>query len=186
MTDIDLHPIKVETFDIAGQFNIDPKGNERHVDEYRLHDNALYMGRPADHPDFNYLESWLLPDHNLRISRFHFREGFKATQELYVDIALIDRRCKNTVDNGNNRSPEVWTTRDLYIDLVSHSDGRWDLLDLDELGAAIEEGYLRASEAAAALITTQSAIDGIGSLGFDGWIESLGVEIDWPVWEERH
>ena len=43
MTDIDLHPIKVETFDIAGRFNIDPKGNERHVDEYRLHDNALYM-----------------------------------------------------------------------------------------------------------------------------------------------
>lgn len=178
MTDIDLHPIKVETFDLEGRFNIDPKGNERPVESYALRDGALYMGRQADHQDFDYLESWLLPAHNVRISRFHFREGFKPTQELYVDIALIHH--ENNADGG-----EVWTTRDLYVDLVSHTDGHWDLLDLDELGAAIEEGYLRASEVATALITTQSAVDGIASQGFDGWVQSLGVELNWPVWDAR-
>ncbi|WP_426718206.1 DUF402 domain-containing protein [Corynebacterium auriscanis] len=177
MHEIDLHPIKTETFDIANQINIDPKGNQRHVDRYEVNNGCLYMGRVADHPDFSYLESWLLPEHNLRVSRFHFREGFKPSQELYVDIALITQ--ESTHDSA------VWTTRDLYVDLVSHNDGTWDLLDLDELGAAVESGYITAKEAATALITTQSAIDGISTQGFAGWIESLGVVMTWPVWEAK-
>lgn len=178
MSEIDLHPVKVETFDVHGRINIDPKGTTRPVDEFSFRQGALYMGRPADHREFDYLESWLLPAHNLRISRFHFREGIKMGQDFYVDIALIDR--------GGSPEKPVWTTRDLYIDLVGHSDGTWDLLDLDELGAALQSGYLTESEAATALITTQNAIDHIKAHGFDAWVDSLGVDLTWPVWDARH
>ena len=65
---VDLHPVKSETFLVPERINIDPKGFKRAVDTYTETDFGLYMARGADHPDFGYLESWLLPELNLRVS----------------------------------------------------------------------------------------------------------------------
>ena len=62
----DLHPVKQETFDTATRTNTDPKGFLREVDTFKVTDFGLYMARGANHPEFGYLESWLLPELGLR------------------------------------------------------------------------------------------------------------------------
>ena len=92
----DLHPVKQETFDTAANINTDPKGFLREVDTFRVTDFGLYMGRGADHPEFGYLESWLLPELGLRANIFHFREGAGRKQDFYFDVADIDELAAAT------------------------------------------------------------------------------------------
>ena len=92
----DLHPVKQETFDTAANINTDPKGFLREVDTFRITDFGLYMGRGADHPEFGYLESWLLPELGLRANIFHFREGAGRKQDFYFDVADIDELAAAT------------------------------------------------------------------------------------------
>lgn len=174
----DLHVPKREVFDVAANTNTDPKGFVRTVDHWESHDRALYMARPADHPRFGYLESWLLPDLYLRVNRFHFRDGEGGRfpgQDLYVDIARID------VDrDGKGSGHEVWTTTDLYIDLVTYAAGRWEILDLEELGAALEAGYVDAATASRALHASQQLVTGmLETGGVEPWLTSEGITLGW-------
>ena len=71
-----LHPPKVEFFDVAAMSNTDPKGFRRVVDEYRLEDWGLFMARRVDrHFQLTYVESWLLPELGLRVSRWQRKPG---------------------------------------------------------------------------------------------------------------
>ena len=75
MTDT-AHPLKVEVFDVPAMTNTDPKGFVRAVDEYRATDYGLYMSRSTPgHDKFFWLESWLLPNLDLRANIFHFRNA---------------------------------------------------------------------------------------------------------------
>jgi predicted RNA-binding protein associated with RNAse of E/G family len=168
----DLHRPKVETFDICARTNTDPKGFVRPVDRWSALPGALYMARPADHPRFGYLESWLIPELTLRVNRFHFRNGSGhgpyPGQELYVDIA--------DVTPGEDR----WTTTDLYVDLVTYARGRWEILDLEELGDALTAGYLDAATAARALTASQRLVTGmIDAGGVEPWLSGRGYRLDW-------
>lgn len=109
----DLHRPKTESFDIPGGTNTDPKGFVRSVDRWDSLPGALYMARPADHPRFGYLESWLIPALTLRVNRFHFRNGSGhgpwPGQELYVDIADVvpgsgDGRGERPAHRGRPRT----------------------------------------------------------------------------------
>lgn len=170
------HPPKVETFDTASNVNIDPKGFTRQVDRWGGDSTALYMARPADHPRFGYLESWLLPALDLRVNRFHFRNGSGhgpyPGQELYVDIALVDPPA----------SPEdaEWRTTDLYIDLVTYAEERWELLDLDELGDALTAGLLDAETSRRALSSAQQLVTGLVTEGsVERWLITRGFNLNW-------
>lgn len=165
----DLHPVKQETFNTTDNINVDPKGFQREVDTYRVTDFGLYMARGANHPRFGYLESWLLPDLGLRANIFHFREGVDVHQDFYVDVADID------VDG------DVWTTRDLYVDLVSTSGEPVDVLDIDELAAATSNGLISAEEAERAMERTLTAVEGITRYGDDvmSWLRTLGMDLTW-------
>ncbi|MBC2681939.1 DUF402 domain-containing protein [Corynebacterium anserum] len=166
---VDLHPIKQETFDIQAKTNTDPKGIIRPVDHYNIMQGALYMARSADHPRFHYLESWLIPPLDMRITWFHFRDNIAPTQELYVDVAHID-----------SSDQQVWTTRDLYVDVVTHRGGRIQVLDLDELGAALAEGYIGVDDANRALRASQRILDGINLHGsLQGWLAQEGYQLAW-------
>ncbi|KQB86284.1 hypothetical protein Clow_01203 [Corynebacterium lowii] len=167
---VDLHPIKRETFDLGTMTNTDPKGFLRPVDRFDLAPWGLYMARGANHPRFGYLESWLLPEWNLRANIFHFRPGYESSQRLYIDVAAISHEGQR------------WYTRDLYVDLVSHSDGRaLDVLDLDELAAATSAGLIDSAEAQVALETTVQAVAGSARHGEDpqAWLEAQGVKLTW-------
>ncbi|MBO0855643.1 MAG: DUF402 domain-containing protein, partial [Nocardia sp.] len=104
---VDLHRPKVEYFDLAASTNTDPKGFVRPVETYRLESSGLYMARTADHREFHYLESWLLPEVSLRASIFHFNPGYERDQDLYLDIG----------DFGPDR-PDVWKSQDHYLDVI--------------------------------------------------------------------
>lgn len=165
----DLHPVKEETFDLARGVNVDPKGFVREVDTYTATDFGLYMARGANHPRFGYLESWLLPKLGLRANIFHFREGVDERQDFYIDVADIAV------------AGDVWTTRDLYIDLVSNTGEPIDVQDIDELSAATSAGLITAEEAERAIDTTLTAVEGITRHGDDAmaWLAALGIELHW-------
>lgn len=165
----DLHPVKQETFNTVSNVNVDPKGFLREVDTYRETDFGLYMARGANHPRFGYLESWLLPKLGLRANIFHFREGVDARQDFYFDVADIDN------------ADGVWTTRDLYVDLVSNTGEPIDVLDIDELATATSAGLISAEEAERAMERTLTAVEGITRYGDDAmaWLRTLGIELSW-------
>ncbi|WP_445440157.1 DUF402 domain-containing protein [Corynebacterium argentoratense] len=165
-----IHPVKQETFAVDRDINIDPKGFKRAVDTYRITDFGLYMARGANHPNFGYLESWLLPQLGLRANRFHYRDTAECSREdFYFDVADISR-------DGN-----TWTTRDLYVDLISHVGSPIDVDDIDELAAATSEKLITAEEAERAIETTLAAVDGITRHNDDpmAWLRSQGIDLCW-------
>ena len=178
---VDLHPVKSETFLVPERINIDPKGFKRAVDTYTETDFGLYMARGADHPDFGYLESWLLPELNLRVSIFHFRDKDKSgsstsgttRSDYYVDIVDI------AVDTTNDTS--TWHTRDLYVDLSCVVGEPVDVLDIDELAASTSAGIITADEAERAIEATLTAVDGITRHGDNilEWLAAQGYPLTW-------
>lgn len=167
-----LHAIKQETFDVPGMINVDPKGFERAVDVFREAQGTLYMARGANHPRFGYLESWLLPELDLRVNIFHHREDHPL--EYYIDIAAI------THTGG------VWHTRDLYVDLICVPGEPCHVDDLDELTGCIEEGLISAEEATRALEATTRAVSGIARCGDDPmeWLRTRGHALNWAEYVE--
>ena len=165
----ELHPVKKETFDPKSGINLDPKGFTRQVDHYRVEDSKLYMARGADHPKFGYLESWLIPELNLRFNIFHYRPEFSMPDGIYVDVVDISE------EDG------VWSTRDLYVDLFLTGGNPVEVLDIDELAAATSAHYITAEEAELAIDTTLRAVEGITRHNDDAmdWLKSLGIEISW-------
>lgn len=165
-----IHPPKVECFDLQAMTNTDPKGFVREVDRFRVTPFGLYMARPmVDHPTIRYLESWLLPEWNLRISDFHFRPGHERDQDFYVDIALID--------GGRT----VWRTVDLYLDIVIRDGRGLDVLDCDELVAAIDSGLLDRGTGQTALETTFRTTEGLTTHGYRlaDWLATRDIRLTW-------
>lgn len=164
-----LHPIKVERFDVHARTNTDPKGNVRPVETYRSEPWGLYMARPADHPEFEYLESWLLPSLHLRVSIFHFRPGYTRDMDRYVDVGEF------------RREGDVWHSRDHYLDLIVRTGRGTAVEDVDELFAAVAAGLIDTDDAERAVQQAFEAVDGIAAHGhdLDTWLASLGMPVTW-------
>ncbi|MGN5240404.1 MULTISPECIES: DUF402 domain-containing protein [unclassified Rhodococcus (in: high G+C Gram-positive bacteria)] len=164
-----LHPIKVERFDVTARTNTDPKGTVRPVECFRVLPWGLYMARPADHVQFDYLESWLLPSLHLRASIFHFRPGHERDQDRYVDVGAFWR------------DGDVWHSRDHYLDLVVSTGRSTRVEDIDELFAAVAAGVLDTDDAERAVATAVAAVDGIASHGhdLDAWLTAQGFPVEW-------
>lgn len=164
-----VHPPKVEVFDVAARTNTDPKGVVRAVDRYHVRPWGLYLARPADHTQFSYLESWLLPSLGLRATVFHFTQGHVRDQDHYVDIGSY------------RRDGDVWHSVDHYLDLVVRTGRDTELLDTDELVDAAVRGLLDPGTAELAVRRAVAAVDGIASHGhdLDAWLTSLGMPVSW-------
>ncbi|RJO69250.1 DUF402 domain-containing protein [Nocardia panacis] len=167
---VDLHRPKVEYFDVAGLTNTDPKGFVRPVEEYRTEPWGLYMARTADHPQFHYIESWLLPELSIRATIFHYHPAHARDQDYYLDLGEFTRI-----------EPKRWRSVDHYLDIVVRSGRDTELLDVDELLAAHAAGLIDADAAEAAVAHAAAAIDGIAANGhsFDAWTASLGISLTW-------
>ena len=63
------------------------------------------MARTADHPQFHYLESWLLPVLGLRASIFHYHPDHERDQDHYVDIGELHAG----VPTSGSRRTTTWT-----------------------------------------------------------------------------
>jgi predicted RNA-binding protein associated with RNAse of E/G family len=167
------HSPKVETFDLTALTNTDPKGCVRTVEEYRLEPFGLYMAREmVGHPQFSYIESWLLPELDLRLTDFWFRPGHERDQDFYLDVARIEP------------GEREWRTMDLYLDIVVRNGRGLSVVDTDELLAANKAELIGAEDADRALHAAFNAVAGIAGAGNDlrVWLESLEM---YPVWR-RH
>jgi hypothetical protein len=165
-----IHPPKIETFDLREMTNTDPKGFVREVDRYRLEPFGLYLARPVvNHPRMCYLESWLLPELNLRISDWHFHPGHERDQDFYIDIALVDQ-------HGS-----TWRSVDLYLDIVLRTGRGLDVLDSDEMVAAVDSGLVDRVTGQCALETAFHATNGLARHGYhlDKWLAERNIRLSW-------
>ncbi|MGC0364301.1 putative RNA-binding protein associated with RNAse of E/G family [Rhodococcus sp. 27YEA15] len=164
-----IHPPKIETFDLDARTNVDPKGHVRLVERYLEKPWGLYMGRRADHPEFDYLESWILPELGIRISIFHFTPGNERDQDYYVDIGEFTRR--------ENR----WRSEDHYLDLIVRVGRGTELVDVDELLIAHASGVIGTGTADRAIHTAMRTMEGIAAHSQDptAWLASLGMHLTW-------
>ena len=162
----DLHPPKIELFDVAGMTNTDPKGFVRQVDRYETTEFGLYMGRPLDgHPNIAYFRSWLLPARGLRIGRWLAHPGQTLDHDVYIDVVDIEPGA-------------VWRTRDLYLDILVRDQRDLWVLDTDEVLEAHTAGLLDRVTVQRAFERTFAAVEGIAAAGYDveRW---LGLPLTW-------
>ncbi|WP_007023430.1 DUF402 domain-containing protein [Saccharomonospora iraqiensis] len=165
-----VHPPKHERLDLATNTNVDPKGIARTIAEHRLEPFGLYIARPTPgRSQFHYLESWLLPSLGLKITDFWFNPGHERDQNFYLDVVTID------VDG------DVWRTTDLYLDLVLRTGHGVEVLDTDELLAAIVAGHLTQEQAHAALDTAFATVDALASHDYDltRWLAATDIHLTW-------
>ncbi|WP_017974419.1 DUF402 domain-containing protein [Actinopolyspora halophila] len=164
-----VHPPKVEVFDLAARTNTDSKGRVRTVDEYRLESFGLYMAREiVDHPKLTYVESWLLPELNLRVSDFRWRPGHERVQDFYLDIVSVERGTRQ------------WRTVDLYLDIVVSATGFAEVLDTDEFVSALRAGLLDEETAQRAMYTTHTTMEALAGHEYDlaAWLRASDIELD--------
>lgn len=169
-----IHPPKREVFDVTAGTNTDNKGFVRAVDRYERTPWGLYLARPTPgRAQFNYLQSWLLPDLGLRATVYDWNPGHERPQDYYLDIADI------TVKQGD--SGELWHTEDHYLDLVVYRGERTDVVDIDEFLAAHLGGLLSDDTAQRALSHTLTAVAGLAAHGHDlgEWLAGSGMPIWW-------
>ncbi|MEU7767208.1 DUF402 domain-containing protein [Nocardia sp. NPDC049190] len=165
-----MHRPKVEYFNLADLTNTDPKGYVRPVERYRVEPWGLYMARTSDHPQFHYMESWLLPELSIRATVFHYHPTHQRDQDYYLDLGEFSMV-----------GPKRWKAVDHYLDIVVRSSRETELLDVDELLAAHAAGLITLAEAEAAMQHAAAAIDGIAANAhtFEGWMTSLGITLTW-------
>ncbi len=140
--------------------------------------NGLHLARPMPgHPTVEAQEAHLLPGLDLVVTRFTARPGCPEHSRFYIDMAGIDS------------GPEVWTVRDLYLDVIVKSDGVPVLWDVDEYTEAVLEGHLTPDEQRRALLSAERVVNGLFAHGNDlgTWLASLNIHLDWwtPIPTER-
>lgn len=166
----EIHPPKIEIFDVAAGTNIDPKGIVREVEEYRVEEFGLYLARPAPgRAQFHYLESWLLPDLGLRLTDFWFSEGHERDQDFYLDVVTVER-------DGT-----TWRSIDWYLDIVVREGRGLEVLDTDELLAATSAGLLAPADAERALRISHATVEGLAAHGYKvaDWLSTMDIELRW-------
>jgi len=165
-----VHPPKITTFDVPARTNVDSKGQERPVEEYRVAPFGLYMSRAmVSRPSAHWMQSWLLPDLGICVTDWWWNPGHERDQDFYLDICEI------------SQDGERWLLTDHYLDIVVQQHRGAQVIDVDEFVAAVGLGLLDAVTAEAAMHRTHRAVAGLAAHGhdLDAWLGELGITLDW-------
>ena len=165
-----MHPPKTATFDVLARTNIDTKGRERPVDEYRVTPFGLYMSRPmVARPTAHWMQSWLLPGLGLCVTDWWWNPGHERDQDFYVDICEI-------VHAGDR-----WVLTDHYLDIIVQNRRGAQVVDVDEFVGAVACGVLDPAAAEAAMHRTHRAVDGLAAHGhdLDAWLATHDITLTW-------
>jgi predicted RNA-binding protein associated with RNAse of E/G family len=165
-----VHPPKITTFDVTARVNIDNKGFERVVEEYRVTPFGLYMSRAmVDRPSAHWVQSWLLPDLGVCVTDWWWNPGHERDQDFYLDICDIVR------------DGERWRLTDLYLDIVVHTGKSARVLDIDEFVEAVGAGLIGPELAEEALHRSHAAVAGLAAHGhdLDAWLAGQGITLSW-------
>lgn len=166
----EIHPPRIEYFDLAAQTNTDRDGRVRPVDRMYVKPWGLYMARATEVPRLPVMESWLIPALSLRASIFHYQPRAEHDQDFYLDIGEF-----------GPVGPQLWRAEDHYLDILVHTGRSSRLIDIDELIAANTAGLLDLPKTIAAVNRAMHVIDGIASHGhdFEQWAAAAGVPLSW-------
>lgn len=165
-----MHPPKIITFDVAAGINVDNKGFERVVEEYRETAFGLYMSRPmVDRRSTSWVEQWLLPDLGLCVTDWWWKPGHERDQDFYLDVCEIERDGRR------------WRVTDLYLDIVVRNGRDARVIDVDEFVAAVHAGLLETRLAEHALHRSHAAVAGLAAHGhdLDAWLGTAGIALSW-------
>ncbi len=163
-----MHAVKTSTCDLLAQTHVVTRGAFA-VDRFEEGDGWLYMARPSvGHPHIAYMEAYLLPALGIQVNRWQHHPGSEyAWYDFYVDVM--------TFETGET----YWTSRDLYLDVVVVEGQAAYIDDTDEYLAAIEEGHLDTEEAAYALTTAHTLLNGLAKFDYSlhAWLKNVaGLE----------
>ncbi|WP_407538676.1 DUF402 domain-containing protein [Deinococcus radiomollis] len=165
-----MHTVRVHTLNLAANSIFLDGTHFRVLKQAELTSYGLhYANDVPDHPQLKHVETQLIPGLDLAVSQFFQHPGVEIPDHLYLDMASIEP------------GPEVWTVRDLYLDVIVHADGKPELVDSDEYAEAVLEGHLSADEQRRALLSAERVINGLFAHGNDlgAWLASLNIHLDW-------
>lgn len=165
-----MHPPRVTRYDIAAKTHT--VGSSPYpIDHYECGEGWLYLTRPfIGHPHSAAMEAYLLPSLSLQVNRWsHHPESNYAWYDFYVDVM--------TFDIGE----ALWTSRDLYLDIVVVEGERAEVLDTDEYLAAVKEGFLTRREAALALTRAHELLNGLAKYGYslEDYLNAQAIQLKW-------
>jgi uncharacterized protein len=103
----------------------------------------------------------------LQLCRYDFHG--ERDHDYYIDIATITRQG------------HLWTVRDHYVDLLVWNGLSAEIIDIDELNAALQAGYIGHQEYDAAVAGAHQVLGGLVMHGYDlkRWLNSFGVHLEW-------
>jgi predicted RNA-binding protein associated with RNAse of E/G family len=165
-----MHPPKTSTFDLTARVQVDNKGFERAVTEYRVTPFGLYMSRAmVNRPSAHWVQTWLLPELGLAVTDWWWNPGHERDQDFYLDVCHIER-------DGDR-----WRLTDLYLDVLVHTGRAAEVIDLDEFVGAVACGVLDAALAEVALHRSYAAVGGLAAHGhdLDAWLAGFGIALTW-------
>ncbi|WP_161882531.1 DUF402 domain-containing protein [Deinococcus alpinitundrae] len=160
-------PPKVERHDLARREHHTNTGI-RAVERYEVHAAGLAVVRPFKaHPRIRAWQAHLLPALGLQICRYEFHGP--REHDYYIDLATI------------SESGGVWTLTDHYLDVLVWEGTRAELIDEDEFLAAVQAGYLSATQASAVRAQAQALLRGLAEHGHDlqAYLAAQGVHLKW-------
>ena len=163
-----MHGVRVHTLDLSrGTLVLDGQYLQQVERIAQTAYGLRYSNVIPDHPQLVHVEAHLIPALDTVVSWFTRRTP--AESHLYLDMASIET------------GPEVWTIRDLYLDVTVEADGTPRLEDEDEYAEAVLEGYLTPDEQRRALSSAARVVNGLFAHGNDlaAWLASLGIRLEW-------
>jgi predicted RNA-binding protein associated with RNAse of E/G family len=115
----------------------------------------------------------------LRVSKWLPRPG-RVREDFYIDLVDIDP----DFGDRTGSSGRLWRVVDLYLDILVYAGERLEVLDTNELLAAMQSGLIAAGTAQRALERLYRTVEGITRHGYDigAWLRECGVEL---VWRDR-
>ena len=163
------HPVKTERHDTRCSLHHTNTG-VRQVELYRPTAQGLFVARPCEaHPRIRFWQAHLLPTLGLVLCRYDFHGA--REHDYYLDVAHIT----------TEQAGEVWTVRDLYLDLVVHDGHSAEIVDTDELFAARAAGYVSEEEVTHAVCVAHHTLRGLTRARYSlaGWLAAEGLSLDW-------
>lgn len=110
----------------------------------RINGNLYFDRTYVQHPEIARVRSLVLPHQHLWLLFFEGRQRPYPIR-CYINMARI-------IDQGNRI-----TIEDMYLDVVIHQDGQWQLVDVAEFREAVAAGHVTPEQMQAALLGLEYA-----------------------------
>ncbi len=163
------------TLNLEAKTKVRDKGEE--VERYALdfaHPRAygLAYAHPVENKYVTRHDSQVLPSLNLQITRFDWRTDDHpyGKYDYYIDII-----------GEVEQNEEVWTVRDLYLDVLV-LEGKWaKVVDTEDYLQAVDAGHFLADERELTLQRTHWLVNQLGEHGYslERFLAQHDIRLEW-------